>query len=186
MFTLSIIYSHHREFKNAFSLHRFESYHSCSCFFTSSKNILCQVRTLSVKQLYKISAVIYYNIRFMFKTHFKMPHVLFISSPMICEYFKASVRQCSCYIILGRQTIASCHRHMCTACRQYKTEISSFSLEMYRKTYFNSIKRPIPFKLFLHSPEQRHIVSHPLYFSVAGLCKCYISDIIFIHINILS
>ena len=62
------------------------------------------------------------------------------------------------------KNIASRYRHDRAAVRKYFAEICRLCFQMYRKRDLYTLKRFCLFELVLKASEERHVVSHPLYF----------------------
>ena len=185
--TLGIVYSNHREFQNAVFLHRFKANDTGSGFFAPTQYGFSQIRTLAVDHLHQVSSVVDYDMRLMFQAHFDVPHIFFIRCPMIGEYCKAFICQCSRHIILGRKTVAARYRHLCAACSQHQAKICRLGFQVHRKADTQSLKGFCGTEFLFQTGQQRHIVLDPLDLSVSGRCQGNVSDIVLIvHILFLQ
>ena len=180
MLTLGIVYSNHREFQNAVFLHRFKANDTGSGFFAPTQYGFSQIRTLAVDHLHQVSSVVDYDMRLMFQAHFDVPHIFFIRSPVVSEYCKAFICQCSRHIILGRKTVAARYRHLCAACSQHQAKICRLGFQVHRKADTQSLKRFCGTEFLFQAGQQRHIVLDPLDLSVSGRRQGNISDIVLI------
>ena len=183
MLALGVVYCHHREFQQSFSVKSLQSDNACSGLLTSAPYLFSKVRSLFVYHGNKVRSVVDDYVWLMFKAHFDVSVVFLLSGTVVCINSQTAICKGCSHIVLSAEHVASRHGHICSAGCQHQTEIGRLGFKMHGKGNLHSLKRFSMSELLLKPSEERHIFSYPFNFLMAGGRQRNVSYIVILHFS---
>ena len=176
MLAVCIVDKHHRELQSLRIVELHESEDTCCGLLATSDYVRNEVSILSVHEVYKVSAIVYDDVRSDLKHAADMSLILLRSCIIPCEYIQTCLDKSCCYVILSRKRIASGHIHLCSTRCEHLAQVSCLCLKVDRESHLKSLERKCSLELFLESVKNRHVVPYPIDLEPAVRPELNVSD----------